>query len=484
METNIENATFICGHRKSGTTLLLCLLDNHPELLVYPADSAFFYGYYPEFESPIYSDHQKIERMAVFVANKLEIELHTLSESDRKELNFPLNAMRHDLRIYASETEKKSRDMLISLMKAYRKHFKGSPNAVRWLEKTTSSEIYAAKILEWFPNARFIHVIRDPRDNWASLKAGWSKLYYRFNDSPHRLMHQMIERGKLGMEFARNNMDRFGSDIYKIIKFEDIVTRPKRILNEICDFLNIRFSETMLIPTVCGNLWKGNNFQGLKFNRPSDANVGKWRERITEDEACLIEYHFGSLMEYFGYEAIYPSKQRMDAATMHYASFDAKKLVKQLCSDVPATQSESFPECGKKPESEFQDGIHIFKVSLGDIWRRIAIPAKNTLEQMATVILNAFDFDYDHICCFTYKDQSGDSVDVNHSEMNEGPPWIDEVFIGELPIRPGTSIRYLYDFADSWEFDVKLEYINPSEPGIGKPIIIETYGESPKQYSD
>ena len=46
-----------------------------------------------------------------------------------------------------------------------------------WVEKTTSSEFYATEIIKWFPNAKFIHLIRDPRDNFASLKSGWEERY-------------------------------------------------------------------------------------------------------------------------------------------------------------------------------------------------------------------------------------------------------------------------------------------------------------------
>src|SRR2546423_13912838 len=37
-----ERACFIAGAAKSGTTLLVSLLDSHPELLVMPQDTAYF----------------------------------------------------------------------------------------------------------------------------------------------------------------------------------------------------------------------------------------------------------------------------------------------------------------------------------------------------------------------------------------------------------------------------------------------------------
>lgn len=324
-----ENATFICGHRKSGTTMLLCLLDNHSELLVYPPDSSFFYEYYPKYDSSDYTDEQKVDSISGVVVDRLEVEIGNLSETDREELNFSIDSFREDVRAYAAKTDKTPRNMLLSVIQGYRDHFQGSQNPVRWVEKTTSTEIYAAEVLQWFPRARFIHVIRDPRDNWASLKSGWSARYSRFNDSSERLLQSMIDRGKLGLEFARNNKERFGSEVYKVVRFEDMVERPREVLNDICSFLEVKFSENMLMPTVCGKLWRGNNFDGLKFENPSNVNVGRWRERTTEDEICLIEYYFGDIMEHFGYRTEYPVARRMDAATRHYKWYNFAQLYSQ-----------------------------------------------------------------------------------------------------------------------------------------------------------
>lgn len=43
-------------------------------------------------------------------------------------------------------------------------------------------------------------------------------------------------------------------------------------------------------------------------------------------------------------------------------------------------------------------------------------------------------------------------------------------------------MTYLYDFGDQWEFDVKLERIDPVNRKIKKPVILETHGEAPDQY--
>jgi hypothetical protein len=146
-----------------------------------------------------------------------------------------------------------------------------------------------------------------------------------------------------------------------------------------------------------------------------------------------------------------------------------------------------FPEWHNNlvlPKLEFQDGLFIFKVSLGKIWRRIAIPAEANLESLANHILNAFDFDYDHLYQFTYQGRFGYPIHVNHPYIRDEPPCADEVRVGDLHIKPGTAIDFLYDFGDQWLFQVQLERIDPADSAITGPKLIDSHGEAPEQYPD
>ncbi|MDZ8081197.1 MAG: plasmid pRiA4b ORF-3 family protein [Nostoc sp. DcaGUA01] len=129
----------------------------------------------------------------------------------------------------------------------------------------------------------------------------------------------------------------------------------------------------------------------------------------------------------------------------------------------------------------FTDGIYIFKVSISKAWRRIAIPANKALSWLAETILDAFDFDYDHLYEFSYKDRFGRTIQIGHPYM-ETPPFADQVQIGDLSLEPGAKMTYLYDFGDNWEFDVQLEAINSPDNKIKKPKILETHGNAPQQY--
>ena len=118
---------------------------------------------------------------------------------------------------------------------------------------------------------------------------------------------------------------------------------------------------------------------------------------------------------------------------------------------------------------------------MGYLWRRIAIPAAQTLDAMASIILDAIAFSHDHLYRFSYLNRFGVLERINHPVL-EDEPWTSEVKIGDLPLRVGQTMTYLYDFGDQWEFDVTLERIDPPDASIREPLILESHGESPEQY--
>lgn len=137
-----------------------------------------------------------------------------------------------------------------------------------------------------------------------------------------------------------------------------------------------------------------------------------------------------------------------------------------------------FPEA---PDA--QEGTFVFKVSLGKVWCRIALPDTATWEGFSNRILNAFEFDNDHLHQFLYKDRFGAKAYLNHSYMNE-PPFTNQVTIGELPIMPGSTLTYVFDFGDNWEFKLLLEAVHPVDETLKAPKLLEMHGTPPRQYPD
>ncbi len=133
------------------------------------------------------------------------------------------------------------------------------------------------------------------------------------------------------------------------------------------------------------------------------------------------------------------------------------------------------------PESEFQDGLYIFKVHLGRTWRQIAIPGSLSLEELSDTILKAYAFDHDHLYQFTYVNRFGAVKEINHPYMDESP-WAPDVLIGDLGLKPGVTMGYWYDFGDDWRFALTLERIDSVGAEVAQASILKEYGEAPEQY--
>ncbi|MFH1924466.1 MAG: plasmid pRiA4b ORF-3 family protein, partial [Planctomycetota bacterium] len=115
----------------------------------------------------------------------------------------------------------------------------------------------------------------------------------------------------------------------------------------------------------------------------------------------------------------------------------------------------------KVARSEFRDGVYYFKVSLGKPWRRIAIPAKSDLDDLAECIIRAFDFDGEHLYGFQFVARDGRQIRVEHPYIDDAETHTDELAIGELPLNEGQSIQFQYDFGADWRFEVQLEKVEP-----------------------
>jgi hypothetical protein len=143
-----------------------------------------------------------------------------------------------------------------------------------------------------------------------------------------------------------------------------------------------------------------------------------------------------------------------------------------------------FPEWRQNlvfPSVEPRKGMFIFRVSLGTVWRLIAMPSDATLEKLADWILDSVGFDRDHLYEFTYRDRLGVECSIHHPEMDEAP-WAGEIKVGELPLEPGQTMSFLFDFGDNWKFTVKLERVEPLGSQKRPHILVERHGKAPTQY--
>lgn len=237
---------FICGHHRSGTTLLQNLLDGHPQLLSLPSEGTYFDSFaYVARRAPTERD---IERFAAeWITRCVDPNFaphFRLGVSDEKrapavEFARALLGWHEGLR----DRVPPEFAPLLALGAAYRSTVFAASRPYAWVEKTPRNERHAVKF-DYFGAARFIQLVRDPRAVLASLR----EIYHR--NEPGRFDAAASARAiGQSLRLAGKNARQFG-ERYLVVRYEDLADHPARQMERVRQFLRIDASPTLLVPTA------------------------------------------------------------------------------------------------------------------------------------------------------------------------------------------------------------------------------------------
>lgn len=310
----------IVGHRKSGTTLVSNLLQGHSQLTVYPEDLCLFYGYYPH--------HIENLKNAELEGRINSVVFDMLARKAAKRgYHHLLDLAGFKARFWALCDRARLRDIgyvYAELRTAFEQSVSGQGSG-QGLEqgkmftcKETSLEIFLPSLEQTFQGAKILHVLRDPRDNFAAIKAGSEAYYQKLGEEINTSLESLLVRVSYGLRQIVVNKEIYGAQNYHILRFEDLARDPARALETICDFAGITFESRALEPSIYGVAQSGNSHDGIQFTGVSAENVGRWKTRITDFEAQVIEFHLGDLMQQHGYELAFTQQQCAAAAATWY----------------------------------------------------------------------------------------------------------------------------------------------------------------------
>ena len=159
-------------------------------------------------------------------------------------------------------------------------------------DQTPRNVFYINEILQNFPNARIINMVRDPRDVLLSQKNKWRRRYFGASGIPFReairsyFNYHPITISKI-WNTAINSGKTSESDRIKTIRFEDLISNDKDAVIELCDFLRIKFHEEMLeIPNVGSSTGVDKN----KTFGVDKSKIGKWKNGgLTSSEVYICQ---------------------------------------------------------------------------------------------------------------------------------------------------------------------------------------------------
>ena len=158
-----------------------------------------------------------------------------------------------------------------------------------------------------------------------------------------------------------------------------------------------------------------------------------------------------------------------------------QKKIDNLRKRVPMDSGLLKKKTGKK-KSKLPEQTLVISVSYDTgCYRHLRISSKATLEDLSSAILNAFAFDNDHLHAF-FMDNRIDSLGETYfcREMEDDPPFTDEILLEEVASVAGKKFKYLFDFGDNWIFQCKV--LKVLDEKTGKPEVVRSKGEAPEQY--
>ncbi len=238
-----QRACFIAGQAKSGTTLLVALLDSHPQLLVLPEETAYFPTVLTK-----YAPRGRRAQFDYLTKQSLSNVLFggPCKWGKRNYATFPREKFLETFERSAFDPANAQEDLLVLMVKAYAATLERPLDSIgRWY--------YV--IAHWLVAARLARRVRD------------------------------------------------GEVPGLVVQYEQLVCEPVRTMEEVCAYLEINFDpETVLTPTKLGRFWSGNSAARINFSQISPEPATRWQRELSEDEIGWVEWHCRDLMPEFGYE--------------------------------------------------------------------------------------------------------------------------------------------------------------------------------------
>lgn len=203
---------FVLGYGRSGTTLLRRMLSAHPRLFVPPENDLF-------------------QRLTPHLRRRVE----TGADLDRVMAQFPPYYDRifdiAQFRDAAAERLPLDAPDFLALLNGSARIGQGKSDAV-WGHKRPSDWAYLASLRRWYPQARYIHVVRHPQDSTSSM------VKYQLQSYPTTPL-VAIWQWRKAFRAIRAHGRMVGPDRYTMLRYEDLIADPESELARLCRFLGV-----------------------------------------------------------------------------------------------------------------------------------------------------------------------------------------------------------------------------------------------------
>jgi hypothetical protein len=283
--TRAEPPFFVVGNPRSGTKMLRELLNASPAVWISDVESNFI----PRFTREIgrYGDLSRFERF---------VGLATALEGTRAFWHWQRRGVRIDHRRWfeACPTHDWPGTLRGLFCSVYPQELAGDPrpwDTIVWGDKTPLYMVEMPLLAGTFPAARFIHILRDPRDCALSSAAAWG-------NSLLRTAQEWADR----VQVCRRDGAALGHDRYRELRYEDLLADPPGTLAQLYEFLGVPPpADPGRLARVAVNVGAARGVAQVMAD-----NQRKWQRRMSPSMRRRFESVCGDLLDTLGYDREYP----------------------------------------------------------------------------------------------------------------------------------------------------------------------------------
>lgn len=272
---------FVGGCPRSGTTLLGALLGAHSRAVCVPEvhfklDLLHDLGW--EEPVPVEQVARRLDRSwryAVWGMSTSPQVLRAETTGGKGEGITYRQAMEGIVRAYATEVEQEHSEV--------------------WIDHTPGNVRHTRKLLDQFPDAKFIHLVRDGRAVTASvlpLDWGPNSVFEARSWWPTYLAHGLAAELRYPQRVIR-------------ISYEALLGRPHRVLVKLCEFLDLE-SEPHMGSVTNFRVPRFTRGQHVLVTRPPDpSRIDAWKTALSPRQIELLEASVGDLLESLDYPLVF-----------------------------------------------------------------------------------------------------------------------------------------------------------------------------------
>lgn len=267
---------FVVSAPRSGSTLLRLILDTHPHIAVPPP------GWLFDLVFPYLYSYGDLGREA----NLLALAEDMLATPTVKKWPVSITAAE----LVAQAEEKSFAGLYAALHRAYAK----PGGKRRWGEKTPRNGFWMDEIHALFPDARFIHIVRDGRDMAIDISDSILLPYSVYSGA------NLWQRYVLAI---RESMRRLPADACIEIRYEDLCAAPEETIRKLCAFLGEAFDPAMLTPnrSKSAEQWSSHPLHAKTSEPISTKYCEMYKKRLPRSDVAALEALIGDTLKLFGY---------------------------------------------------------------------------------------------------------------------------------------------------------------------------------------